>query len=241
MGDYARVYTDLKMADGPFKLSQYDFVFVLWTSVWCLGQLYISGVTCNFSETSEAIIQGAKLFFKIEQNGKVINIKAGAFTSYFCPFINNEIDLLLDDPISIGPHSRTPVKGANVVAGLSKKKESPFKDNEIDPLVDEFTSNEPLSLVKEENNLVDPTNEKKKINDATSSRLSSGKEVSSKDVDHEDTFMSDQGAGLKETALIGSILLKRFLPIGEDSSRQTNSRMTFTTSSTRLKHLMSLL
>ena len=63
MRQYAVTYHNLKIGDGTHKLSQYDFLFVIWSTVCCLMRTNIIGVTSNFSENSEAIIQGADYFF----------------------------------------------------------------------------------------------------------------------------------------------------------------------------------
>jgi hypothetical protein len=54
----------------------------------------IHGFTANFSESCEALVKGARLFYPqdfqhIENN----IIKAGTFTEFFCPFEDNAIDI----------------------------------------------------------------------------------------------------------------------------------------------------
>ena len=78
MGDYATSYGDLRMANGTFKLCQYNFVFIIWIIVDCLLRSCTIGFTCRFSETAVAIVEGAKIFLPQDRN--VTNkVKAGAF------------------------------------------------------------------------------------------------------------------------------------------------------------------
>jgi hypothetical protein len=91
MGDYANVYGDLRMADGTHKLSQYDFVFIIWMGIDGLGKSVFLGTTCNFSENADTIVRGAKLFFPSDHVDT--KIRAGYFQEYFDPFADNEITI----------------------------------------------------------------------------------------------------------------------------------------------------
>ena len=91
MGDYANVYGDLMMAYGTHKLSQYDFVFIIWMGIDGLGKSVFLGTTCNFSENADTIVRGAKLFFPSDHVDT--KIRAGYFQEYFDPFADNEITI----------------------------------------------------------------------------------------------------------------------------------------------------
>jgi len=98
MSDYANVYSDLRMADGTFKLTQYDFVFILWNGIDCLFKSHFTGISCNFSENSIAIRNGANHFYPNKKDS--LKVKTGAFDNYFCPFQDNEVDLSDDEGLS---------------------------------------------------------------------------------------------------------------------------------------------
>ena len=101
MRQYTVTYPNLKIGDDTHKLSQYDFVFIVWSTVCCLMRTHIIGVTSNFSENSQAIIQGADYSFPYcrPTNGNntekytpgVEIVTAGAFPDYFCPFTDSQI------------------------------------------------------------------------------------------------------------------------------------------------------
>ena len=87
MKGYASSYGDVRMADGTFKLSQYDSVFVIWTAIDCLYKSAFTGITCNFSENTESIRAGLSHFYPAEEQ----SIKTGPFADYFCPFQDSDV------------------------------------------------------------------------------------------------------------------------------------------------------
>ena len=62
MSDYANVPSELQMTDRIFKLTQYDFVFILWTGIDCLFKSHSTGITCYFPKNSIAIRNEANHF-----------------------------------------------------------------------------------------------------------------------------------------------------------------------------------
>ena len=78
MKEYAFTYPNLKIGDGTHKLSQYDFVFVIRSTIDCLSCTHIIGVTAHFSEHSESMIEGVKLFFSVSKTNlttsKLVNL-----------------------------------------------------------------------------------------------------------------------------------------------------------------------
>ena len=92
MRQYADVYaTDgFRMADGTHKISQYDWTFVFWIVVDCLFRSKFVGYSANFTENSEAIIEGGKLFFQTTANDP---IRVGGISGHFDPFVDREIDI----------------------------------------------------------------------------------------------------------------------------------------------------
>ena len=78
-------------------------------------QTNIIGVTSNFSQNSEAIIQGADYFFPscrptddenkdADADGAEI-VKTGAFPDYFCPFTDSQV------AIKMGLHQKISAAG----------------------------------------------------------------------------------------------------------------------------------
>ena len=71
MGEYARVYGEdgFKMADGTHKITKYDMTFVFWMVIDCLLKSKFVGYTANFTENSDAVIDGADVFFQHKKSG----------------------------------------------------------------------------------------------------------------------------------------------------------------------------
>ena len=85
MRAYAMMYPDLKIVDGTTGLSQYDFTFILFSCVCYLMRTHITGITANFSKHSDAMIEGANMFFHTKKSS-CDYVKTGEFADNFCPF-----------------------------------------------------------------------------------------------------------------------------------------------------------
>ena len=95
MGEYASKFGDVRMADGTFQVSQYDFVFIIWMGIDGLCRSVFHGMTCNFSENADAIIKGVKMFYPSRSSGNDSKIEIGELGDQFCPFTDNTIDVLV--------------------------------------------------------------------------------------------------------------------------------------------------
>jgi hypothetical protein len=103
MAEYARVYGEdgFKMANGTHKITKYNMTFVFWMVIDCLLRSKFVGYTANFSENSDIILNGAKVFFKCEappssDDADANKILVGVIPGFFDPFLDNEIDLNAD-------------------------------------------------------------------------------------------------------------------------------------------------
>ena len=92
MAEYAQVYGDFKMADGTFKITKHDKVYVFWIVVDSLLCTRFVGVTVNFTKKSDAIIEGAKVFFKHEFVHED-KLEVGGIVGYYDPYVDNAIDM----------------------------------------------------------------------------------------------------------------------------------------------------
>ena len=95
MNEYAAIYRNLKIIDGTHKLSQYNFVFVIHSTICCLLCTHVTGITAHFSENSKAIIEGCHLFYP-ETKTVTNTVKTGEFTDHYCPFADSEITVPAD-------------------------------------------------------------------------------------------------------------------------------------------------
>ena len=83
MGEYATKFGDVRMADGTFQVSQYDFVFIIWMGIDGLCRSVFHGITCNFSENADAIIKGVKMFHPSTSSRNDSTIEIGEFGDQF--------------------------------------------------------------------------------------------------------------------------------------------------------------
>jgi hypothetical protein len=69
--EYVRVYGEdgFRMADGTHKITKYDMTFVFWMVIDCLLKSKFVGYTANFTENSDAVIDGADVFFQHKKSG----------------------------------------------------------------------------------------------------------------------------------------------------------------------------
>ena len=95
MKDLAFVYGDLRMVDGTFKLSKYDFCWIVWLVVDCLERSNIIGFTAHFTESSGAIMSGARLFFPQDEVKDHSVTQISSLEGYFCPFGDNKVRLYM--------------------------------------------------------------------------------------------------------------------------------------------------
>ena len=100
MGDYATMYGEdgFKMLDGTHHLSANNMKFMPWMVIDCLFHSKFAGFTASFSENSEHIIEGAKLFFpnKCDKNNATVEV-GELGKKYFDPLVDTSVTIESSD------------------------------------------------------------------------------------------------------------------------------------------------
>jgi len=110
MGKYATIYGEngLKMADGTFKMCNNDFVFIFWMVVDCLHRSKFAGYTSCFTENSDRITEGARLFFPNECGRRLKSFDMCEFGgAFFDPFVDHKTYETSNTSISDDPGKNT--------------------------------------------------------------------------------------------------------------------------------------
>ena len=127
MKDLAFVYGDLRMVDGTFKLSKYDFCWIVWLVVDCLERSNIIGFTAHFTESSGAIMSGARLFFPQDEVKDHSVTQISSLEGYFCPFGDNKVRLFPNET-SVGADNTTSNANTTTTTNTSTGPSDPPSD-----------------------------------------------------------------------------------------------------------------
>ena len=90
--EYAITYPEVIFGDGTHNLTRENMIVMLYSTVDCLGNTVITGVTFNFSESSHAIVSGLQLFYK-NLSMPVPKTVPGSLGMFMDPLVDPCLDL----------------------------------------------------------------------------------------------------------------------------------------------------